>query len=367
MDKIKRLILCPLTTSICNLRCQYCYLSQRGNAYQGKQAEFLYSPEYVAKALSKQRLGGTCYFNLCADGETLLTKDIEKYIFALTNEGHYVEIVTNLTITSELNKILDLCNNLLDRITFKCSFHYVQLKKRGLLDVFASNVNKIWGKGGSANIEITPDDELIAYIDEMKEFSIKHFGALPHLTIARDDRRGHDFLTNLPLDEYTSIWSQFDSDFWRFKMNTFNVKRKEYCYSGAWSLIVFLETGIAKQCYYSRFEQNIFKDINKPIKWLSIGKCLDTHCYNSHALLTLGCIPRFTDVKYGNIRDRIRIDGKHWIQEPIRSFLNSKLEESNEELSLRGKLCNFVMLRCYQYSGILIKRSKKLYKKIFGK
>lgn len=333
MDKIKRVILLSIPTSICNFRCRYCYLSQRDECYQGKQAEFLYPPEYVAKAFSFDRLGGPCYFNFCANGETLLTKDIEKYIYAIVKEGHYAEIVTNLTITPVLKKILSFEQDVLNRITFKCSFHYLQLKERNLLDVFSNNVNEIWKHNCSANIEITPDDELIPYIDEIKHFSMQHFGALPHLSIARDDRMGHDYLTKLPIQEYDKVWSQFDSGFWRFKKTIFNQKRNEFCYAGMWSLYVNLATGNAVQCYCSRYMQNVFKDIEKPIDFIAIGKCLDTHCYNGHALLTLGCIPGFTDVRYGDIRNRIKTDGTQWLQPQMLAFLNTKLEESNEMMT----------------------------------
>lgn len=362
MDKIKRIILCPITTSICNFRCRYCYLSQRDEAYQGKQADFRYPPEYVAKAISKERLGGTCYFNLCADGETLLTKDIDRYVLAIVQEGHYVEIVSNLTVTSMLERILSFDKELLDRITFKCSFHYLQLKERGLLETFANNVNLIWKKGCSANIEVTPDDELVPYIDELKAFSMEHFGALPHLTIARDDRTGHGFLTELSRQEYIDTWSSFDSSFWRFKMDTFNVKREEYCYAGAWMLVLYLETGKARQCYCSRYEQNIFEDLTKPINWRPIGKCLDTHCYNSHALLTLGCIPGFTEVRYGDVRDRVRPDGSHWIQPKMKEFLNSKLEESNAELSRPAKMMNALL----NTRDCCVRRIKRGAKRLFG-
>lgn len=330
MDKIKRVILCSVPMSICNLRCSYCYLSQRDESYQGNQVSYSYSPDHVAKAFSKDRMGGTCYVNLCADGETLLAKDIDQYIYAIAKAGHYVEIVTNMTLTNKIDKILSFEQEILNHITFKCSFHYLQLKRLNLLETFANNVNKVWNHNCSANIEITPDDELIPYIDEVKEFSMKNFGALPHLSIARDDRTGHDYLTSLSIEEYNKTWEQFDSDFWRFKKTIFNKKRNEFCYAGRWSLYVNLATGDTVQCYRSRFNQNIFEDIKKPIDFIAINKCQDTHCYNGHALLTLGCIPGFTNVKYGDIRNRIRIDGKQWIQPDMLSFLNSKLEESNE-------------------------------------
>lgn len=323
--------------SICNLKCRYCYIGQKENFCYGKQINYKYSPEHFAKAISQDRIGGVAYANFCANGETLLVKDIEKYIKAFLDQGHYAEIVTNLTVTSMLDKILEWDDETLSRLTFKCSFHYLQLKERNWLDLFAKNVKKIWERGCSANIEITPDDELIPYIQEVKEFSMKHFGALPHLTIARDDRSGKDYLTSLPIEKYDEIWSQFDSDFWRFKKSIFNIRRNEYCYAGKWSIYVNIENGFTTQCYYSDYNQNIFEDLEKPIDFVAIGKCKDFHCYNGHALLTLGLIPNFTDVRYGNIRDRVRADGSHWIQERMRTFLNSQLVETNELSSKKEK------------------------------
>ena len=365
MDKIKRAILCQVPMSICNLRCRYCYLAQRAEFYQGEQINYQYSPEYVAKALSIERLGGKCYFNLCADGETLLAKDIDKYIYAIANEGHYVEIVTNLTVTKVLNSILEFPQEILDHITFKCSFHYLQLKERGLLDVFSNNAHAIWDHNCSANIEITPDDELIPYIEEVKSFSMREFGALPHLSIARDDRIGHGYLTSLPLTEYDKIWQQFDSDFWAFKKTIFNQKRTEICYAGRWSLYVDLATGHTTQCYCSRFNQNVFENIEKPIDFIAVAKCKDTHCYNGHALLTLGCIPGFTNVKYGDIRNRIRADGTQWIAPQMLAFLNSKLEESNDLLSSREKKKQEAIMRKLHIKAIpsvVISRLKQMFK-----
>ncbi len=333
-------MLCAIPTSICNLRCRYCYLSQRDISFQGKQAEFQYSPEYIGAAFSVERLGGICYFNFCADGETLLTKDIDKYIYEIVKQGHYAEIVTNLTITPMLEKILSWDKEILERIEFKCSFHYLQLKERDLLNVFADNVKKIWSVGSSANIEITPDDELIPFIDEVKEFSLEHFGALPHLTIARDDRNNRDYLTELSQEEYQRIWEQFESSFWQFKREIFNKKREEYCYAGVWSMNVNMATGKTKQCYRTRYTQNIYENIEKPIELVAIGKCKESHCYNGHALLTLGCIPGFTTLGYGDVRDREKVDGSHWLQPKLKAFFNSKLEESNEEFTIEQKKAN---------------------------
>lgn len=339
MDKVRRIILLAVPMSICNFRCSYCYLSQRDECYQNKQPNFKYSAEHVAKALSPKRLGGIAYINICADGETLLTKNIDKYVYELLRIGHYVEFVTNLSITPVLEKMLQWDADLLKHLEFKCSFHYLELKKKNMLDKFACNIKRIWDSGASANIEITPCDDMIPYIDEIKEFSLRNFGALPHLSIARrDDTEDIDYLTNLPLEEYDRIWSQFDSGFWKFKKTIFKRKQSAFCYAGDWVLHVNLETGIARQCYKSRYSQNIFDNLYKPIKYRAIGRCMEPHCYNGHALLTLGCIPNVTSIRYGDIRNRIKKDGTEWLQPKLKSFFNSVLLESNKEYSKGQKL-----------------------------
>ena len=334
MDKIKKLVLFRIPMSICNFRCHYCYLSQRPIHFEGVQPKMKYSPEQVAKAMSRERIGGIAYMNFCADGETLLTKDIDKYIKALVEEGHYAEIVTNLSVTPVLEKILSWDRSLLKRVEFKCSFHYLELKKKGWLDRFADNVHKIWEAGASANIEITPSDELIPYIDEVMEFSLHHFGALPHLTIARNDKtESIDNLTNLPIDEYDKIWSRFDSGFWKFKKTIFGKKQTDFCYAGDWSIYIDLTTGDATPCYCGPSLGDVFAHPDKPLPTRPIGNCPIAHCYNGHMLLTLGNIPHKYPVGYGEIRDRVKTDGSHWLQPELLAFFNSKLEESNTEYS----------------------------------
>lgn len=327
---MKRAILLSVPCSICNFRCSYCYLTTRPEAYQNRQPDYGYTPEHVARALSQKRLGGAAYINICADGETLLAENIDKYVYELLREGHYVEFVTNLTASSVLDRMLSWDKKLLKRLGFKCSFHYIQLLEKGMLDTFAANVQKIWEAGASASIEITPHDELIPYLEEIKEFSWKSFKALPHITIARDDSTSDiRYLTKLSLEEYDRIWSAFDSDFWRFKKDIFMIRRKEFCYADEWLLYVNLATGEAKQCYKSNYSQNIFSDLDKAIDFVPIGKCKQPHCYNGHMLLTLGCIPDFTSVGYGDIRNRKGPGGEQWMTPEMIEFLNGKLYETN--------------------------------------
>ena len=333
-DHVKKFILFRVPMSVCNFRCSYCYLSQRDESFQGKRPSMRYTPEQIAYALRQERIGGKCFINICADGETLLVQDLDRIVYALLAEGHYVEIVTNLSLTRYLEPFLKLEPDLLKHLEFKCSFHYMELKKHGLLDTFAENVRRVWQAGASANIEITPHDELIPYIDEIKAFSLEHFGALPHITIARDDRtKAIERLTALPLDAYMQTWGAFDSGFFNYKSRIFGVRQTGFCYAGMWSLYIDLSTGDAAPCYCGGSIRNVFAYPDEPFPQVSVGKCRLPHCYNGHALLTMGLIPDADAPGYGEVRDRVREDGTHWLQDEMYAFMNTKLADANDRLS----------------------------------
>lgn len=346
-DKLKRIVLLQVPCTVCNFRCSYCYLPIRNNFERGRQIDsYAYSPEHVGKAFSKKRLGGCCYFNICAAGETLLAKDITKYIHQILLQGHYCEIVSNMTPRKVLEEICGWDKELLSHIEFKCSFHYLELKRLNLLESFAANVNMCWEAGASINVELVPHDELIPFIEEIKAFSLAHFGALPQLTIARNDGTERiEKLTSLSEDEYKKIWGQFNSNFWDFKMKIFGEKRHEFCYAGERMIDVDLLTGSASQCYCSKFHQNVFEDLDRPIAFLPYGKhCRFPHCFNGHFLLTLGCVSDFTDITYAELRDRTTADGRHWLQKPYFDFVSQKLQAENPDRSFLKRAANPVLL-----------------------
>ena len=86
--------------------------------FTNKTRKIEYTPEYIRKALSIERLGGTCMINLCAGGETLLSKDIVPITKELLEEGHYVMIVTNGSITSRFNEIAEFSPQILETSAF---------------------------------------------------------------------------------------------------------------------------------------------------------------------------------------------------------------------------------------------------------
>ena len=57
---MKRFIECLVPDSFCNFKCSYCYVQQQARKSK-KRIYTQYSPSYIAKALSPDRLGGVSY------------------------------------------------------------------------------------------------------------------------------------------------------------------------------------------------------------------------------------------------------------------------------------------------------------------
>lgn len=326
----------PVTT--CNLQCDYCFIAQN-ERFKAKLPEFKYSPEQIGRAFNQKRLGGVCHINICGGGETMLPPQLTPIVNELLKQGHYIMIVTNGTVSKRFDEILQFDTSLLKRLGFKFSFHYEQFIKKGIMDIFLANVNKVKQIGCSYSIEMTPYDELIPKIPEIKQFCIEHFGAPCHVTVARNTiDKSIPILTSLSRDEYYKTWDVFDSELFRFKMSTFNEKRTEYCYAGLWAFWVNIGTGIAHPCYKIKAGQDIIKNPDDPIKFIPVGKrCAIPHCHNSHALLTIGCIPEMDSPSYNVMRDRITNTGEHWLNQEMQDFLSEKLIDDNSLLSDKEK------------------------------
>ena len=333
-DRLKRFIDCYVPVTTCNLRCSYCYVTQQ-RKFDDKIPIFEYSPGQVALALSKERLGGTCCINLCAGGETLLPSVMVDYAKAILEQGHYLMIVTNGTINKRFDEIIKFPQELLNRLFFKFSFHYLELKRLKVLNNFFENIDKIRNAGCSFTLELTPNDELMPYIDELKETCQEKVGALCHVTVARDNtKKNLPILKSCSTKEYSDFWSTFQSKLFEYKMSTFNIKRKEFCYAGDWTGFLHLGTGNLQQCYRGKILQNIFENPDQPIKFIAIGNnCREAHCYNSHVWLTFGAIPELEAPTYATMRNRVCIDGKEWLKDNMKDFFNNKLKNTNNEYS----------------------------------
>ncbi len=337
--QVKRLIAISVPIKACNLACHYCYVRAQERV-ENKQAVFKYDPEHVAKCLTQKRLGGPCIINLTGAGETLLPNEMPDYIFLLLKEGHYLEVVTNGTITKRFDEILKFPKELLYHLEFKFSFHYLELLRLGWIDVFFDNVNRVREAGCSITIECVATDELIPYIDDVKKICIEKCGAICHLTVVRDSLSDElKIMSALSVEEYRNTWSSFESVMFNFKLDLFGKKRKEFCYAGLWSLYVDLGTGMTKPCYGQMCNQNIFKNPNDPIIFRPVGKhCREPYCYNGHAFLALGDIPELNAPSYSEIRNRVCIDGNEWENEDLKEAFSTKFKRTNVIWSKRYQI-----------------------------
>lgn len=372
MEKLKRFIDIYVPVTTCTLRCHYCYITHH-RLFDGPLPKFKISPDDFGKALSHDRLGGVCMLNLCGGGETLLPPNMPSYIKALLKEGHYVMVVTNATVDRAFDEIERFPKEYLERLFFKFSYHYLELKKKGLLNRFFNNIRRMRDAGASFTLEATPSDELIPYIDEMKNVAIQEVGACNHVTVARDEHNMSKLpiLTKMSRDDYYNTWSSFNSEFFEYKFSVFQEKRTEFCYAGDWTLWLDMGTGILHQCYCSLFSQDIFCNLEKPIVFKAIGHhCQQPHCYNAHAFLTFGAIPQHQSPTYATIRNRICIDGTEWLKPRMKDFMSQKLVQNNEEYGEEKKKAIDRQMRMLQlkktinrYKNGIIRRLNKLLKK----
>ena len=255
-------------------------------------------------------------------------------------QGHYIMVVTNGTISKRFDEILSsFPTDYLERLFFKFSFQYLELKRLNLLDVFFDNVLKVKNSPSSFSLELAASDDFIEHIEDIKEIALERAGAVPHVTVLRDDRiKGRPILTKYPMEEYKKIWSQFDSDMFKLRLSLWGKKRKEFCYAGDWSACLNLDSGEWRQCNTGKPLQNIFINPNEPIKYCAIGKnCQEEHCFISHAWLTFGDIPELNVVPFINMRNRKTINGEEWVKPKFKEFLSHKLKETNRLYTRKEK------------------------------
>lgn len=329
-DLIKRFIDCNVPTQACNLKCEYCYVGQV-DGFSGQIEPIEHSPAEVREALSKKRMGGIIFINFCGTGETLLGDDILPIVQEVLKEGHYVQIVTNGVINKRFEEISGWDRELLERLFIKFSYHYTELKRLKKLDDFFDNIIRSRKAGCSISVEITSGDKMTPYIGEMKQICMDRLGALPHVTVARDNTSKElSLLTKYSEKEYADIWGGFHSELFDLKMKLYREKRDEYCYGGEWTFYLHLSNGDLKQCYKGEIIDNIFEDVTRPIRFRPIGRgCREPYCYNGHAWMTLGCIPGMDIPTYADMRNRVTADGEEWLTKKAREFFSHKLEENN--------------------------------------
>lgn len=332
--EVKRFIDVHVPIFQCNLKCGYCYVGQ--HQFENiKPPTFYYDVETVKKALRVERLGGICHFNVCGMGETLIPKEIVPYIKVMLENGHSVMIVTNGLLTDRFEQMMKFPQELKDRLGFKFSFHFLELKRLNQLDTFFENVELARQNGCSISVEITANDTYEPYIEEIKDICMKKLGALCHVSVPRNDSSTKiELMSKHTYEEFYDIWKTFESPMFEFKMRHWGEKRNEFCHAGEWSGMLNIATGslISCSCQKGTY-QNIFDNVNGKIKFYPVGKCKVPHCFNGHSFLTFGTITCIDEEHYVDIRDRVDMNGKHWLNDYMLRQFNCRLSDYNNNSS----------------------------------
>ncbi|MDR2594953.1 MAG: radical SAM protein [Fibromonadaceae bacterium] len=344
MAGIYRFINTNIPTVGCNLRCEYCYIKQRGNEntmlkIDNSKQLFRYSVEHMIKALTVKRLGGVCMFNISGSGETLLCPEIVEITEGLLKNGHYVALINNCTIRSRIEQLAKLPPDYRARIFFKVSFHYRELKRKNMLESFANNVHLLKNSGIGYSIEIVSNDYVLEELEELKEFSISYFGALPHVLTGRDEQIVGTYpriQTRLSPEEYNSVWSSFDSDLFSYQQKAYDLPHSEFCYAGVYTGTLLLETGDFHPCPGTKKVTNFFEDIDNHIEFVPMAhSCPFHHCFCGFFLHVLAGVSREydPDVYFYQFRDRLCPDNSTWLTPTIREAFSHRCSEYHQPYS----------------------------------
>ena len=334
-EKLTKFIECLIPVTVCNLKCEYCYIIQE-NRRKNEMPKFQYTAKQIRNGLSKKRLGGIAYISICGAGETLLPKEIVEIVKELLEEGHYINITTNGTITNRIEELLTCTDKEnIKRLHFAFSLHYIELKNKNLLSKFVENVDKVRKSNASFTLQMNLCDSYIDISNEIKAFCMDNFGFLPQLALTRNEKNNNEIeiFSKLSQPEYYEAGKDYNSELFKYTIKNFNIKRKEFCYAGDWSFLLNLCTGKMKQCYASKGEVDIIKNPNKKIKFNAIGKnCQSAYCINSSHFLSLGVIPEIKDESYAALRNK-----NESIKPVMQILLSQKLYNNCKEYSKTKK------------------------------
>lgn len=358
MAGIYRFINTNIPAKGCNLRCEYCYIRQHGDEETLEIDEtkklFSYSTPHMLRALRAERMGGVCMFNISGTGETLLNPEIFPLVSGLLAEGHYVALISNCTITKVIGQFADMPQEYRHRLFFKASFHYRELKRRGLLDTYVRNIRLMKERQIAFSVEIVSNDYVLEELDELKEFCIQNFGALPHVLAGRDEAVKGTFPkyeTKLSEQEFREVWSSFDSDLFRYQDTDYALPHNdEFCYAGVYTGSLDLETGDFTPCPGGKKLTNFFENIEEPIRFTPVGACPFSYCFCGFFLHVLAGVAREKyepKVKFFQFRDRQCADGSTWLTPSVREVFSHRCAEYHKDFDADKKEYLRALMKIY--------------------
>lgn len=332
--KIARYVECYMLRQACNLRCSYCFVGQSRELAE-TVIPFKHSPEFIARALSKERLGGTSLISICCDGEPLISHDMVMLIKKLLEEGHYVYLISNGTLSKRMDEICSFPQKLLSHLFIRFSYHYFELRRLNLFDTFFENIRRFHEAGGSFTVFLVGSDIYLPVLDDLKDRCVKNLGALPHVDYERDETKGDGGTLTVRSEteflEYKKIWDSFDSEFMRFRERV-DGKISGSCNAGNWVVHLDLMTGRMSRCPVGQYIGNIYDDICSDIPFdHKPHECPYNFCVCAPVFFAFGMKEDLRDAPtFYELWNRTTPDGVNWIQDEIRGFFSGRLYESHK-------------------------------------
>lgn len=340
MEKINYTITVYVPGNICNLRCNYCYISQCVDSDHMMKPVFNYSLEHMLKAFSPKRIG-ICDIIIIGSGETLIPDEVVPFVHGLLDQGHYVEVVTNLTLDKRIDELLDIDDkNKLHRLLVKGSIHYLELKRRNLLPNFFNNMNKIAKAGASTYPFLVLCNDYMPYLEEIRELCLKNIGDLPQLSpcIAYDEEnktllRNGVYHTDPLCDEYMvkKIDSLFDSRIFDVCVEMLKYDpKKVFCYAGKYGFGVGMGAGTLIKCHGMDSCGNFYENVDNLVDLSFVGnKCNIVSCALQYNFVSQGFIPEIEGLPtYGYM-----LSNRNLIRRDFIEAMNFKYYDYKERLS----------------------------------
>lgn len=342
-NMIKYTITVYVPGSICNFKCSYCYVSQALDSEHLEKPIFHYSIEQMLSAFQPNRLGGIANVIVIGRGETLIPDEVIPFVHGLLDMGHYVEVVTNLSLSNKVEELLCTTKSNLKRLLVKGSLHWVELKRLNLVDVYFNNMKKVLEAGASGLPFFVVCDEYMPYLEEIKNICEEKLGTVPQCSpcLKYDDhsdfyRYGKIRTQPECTDEFVNkIDILFHSKIFDLCVRFLRIDpQKIFCYAGKWSFVVEMDTGYLGKCHNKPTGQN-FYDLKTDIFLEPVACfCGISSCALQYDFIAQGLIPEILNIPtYGEL-----IRDSHLIQDEFVEAMNFKYYDENEVFDHSGEL-----------------------------
>lgn len=336
IEKVSRAITVYVNGNTCNLQCPYCYVKNSHPNENPEPMRLNYPLDQMIRAFNPERLGGIAEVTVIGSAETLLAKEVVPFVHGLLHYGHIVAVVSNATLSTRIDELLDCPKEDLKNLILKASFHYEELKKRELLSVYFQNIKKTIFSGASAFPFVVISPEYSKHLKEIGELITANLGIKAHCSPCNSinnefDLRFHSEFDPQPTEELMqTIDCYFDTRLYRECVRYKEVDvQNTFCYAGRWSLGIDMATGVTYKCHNFRMDsENFYKDVDKPYQWGEpIGmSCAIESCCLQYNFYSENLLPDFPGkYSYGQL-----LYQKGAISEYVRDKLDVKFDDIYE-------------------------------------